>query len=71
MVQLFAHHGGPLMEALDFLHLEPVTPLQHVVAFASYGLLFAVVAIALFGLTGFGAVIWHRLGGRRSRAGES
>lgn len=54
MVQLFAHHGGPLMEALDFLHIEPVTPLQHDVAFASYGLFVAVVAFGIVCLGGLG-----------------
>lgn len=52
MDPLFAHHGPGLMESIDFLHLDPVTPLEHAVAFGVYGSLLAVVALVALKLTG-------------------
>lgn len=42
MIPLFAHHD--MLEALDVLGFHPVTPVDHALALASYGLL----AFALF-----------------------
>lgn len=49
MIPFFAHHDGGLLRSLDFLGLQPVTVIDHVVAFAAYGLVLAVLVGAGFG----------------------
>lgn len=53
---LFAHHD--MLEALDVLGLNPVTPLDHTLALATYTLL---ALIAFLGLKRFGRGLSRRV----------
>lgn len=47
MPLLFAHHD--MFDSLDVLHLNPVTPLDHALALASYAMLGLVLILGLRG----------------------
>lgn|GEM_PF-4826312 len=63
MPRIFAHHN--MLEGLDALGLNPVTPLDHALAFGIYALITFVVAA---GLTWAGQRLLGRHRGRREVA---